>query len=162
MCRTLSAHTRIGSIPDFLWLGVKLPIWLPTLLLPITFVANVQMAHARPFSTFTLQGLFNGIKNISRRGVLPSTVELWSCRSPGGLQVPTFGNVSLNLTLVPKWGCDNNNLQKYIFEKELNPNPCKDFTHYDPRITCNQPHINKQNNYNQIKIKLQAHLMNDR
>jgi hypothetical protein len=28
------------------------------------------MAHARPFSTSTLQDLSNGIKNISRRGVL--------------------------------------------------------------------------------------------
>jgi hypothetical protein len=64
------------------------------------------MAHAKPFSTSTLQDLFNGIKNTSRRGVLPSVVELGSSGSPGGLQVPTFGSVSLILTLAPKWGCD--------------------------------------------------------
>jgi hypothetical protein len=33
------------------------------------------MAHAKPFSTFTLQGLSNGIKNASRRGVLISAIE---------------------------------------------------------------------------------------
>jgi hypothetical protein len=36
------------SIPDFLWSGVKLPIWLPALFLPITWAANVQMSNARP------------------------------------------------------------------------------------------------------------------
>jgi hypothetical protein len=89
-----------------LWSGVKLPVWLPTFLLPIICAADVQMAHARPFSTSTLQGLSNGIKKISRRGVLPSTVELWSCGSPWGLQIPTFGSVSLILTLASKCGCD--------------------------------------------------------
>ncbi len=65
------------------------------------------MAHARPFWTSTLQDLSNGIKNTSRRGVLPSAVELWSCRSPRRLPTPTFGSVSLILTLSLKWGCDN-------------------------------------------------------
>jgi hypothetical protein len=97
---------RIGSILDFLWSRIKLPVWLPALLLPITCVANVQMAHARPFSTSTLQGLSNGIKNTSRRGVFPSAVELWNCRSPRGPPIPTFGSVSLILTLASKWGCD--------------------------------------------------------
>jgi len=69
MCLILSAHTGIGSIPDFSWSGVKLLVWLPALLLPITCAANVQMAHARPFSTSTLQGLSNSIKNTSRQGV---------------------------------------------------------------------------------------------
>jgi hypothetical protein len=99
-------HTGIGSILDFLWSGVKLPVWLSALLSTITCVADVQMVHARPFSTSTLQDLSKGIKNISRRGILPSAVELWSCGSPGGLQIPTFGNVSLILTLASKWGCD--------------------------------------------------------
>jgi len=44
--------------------------------LPITWAADVQMAHARPFWTSTLQDLSNGIKNTSRQGVLPSAVEL--------------------------------------------------------------------------------------
>jgi hypothetical protein len=70
MCRTPSAHTKVGSIPDFLWSGVKLPIWLPAFLSTITYAVDVRMAHARPFSTSTLQGLFNGIKNTSRQGVL--------------------------------------------------------------------------------------------
>jgi hypothetical protein len=34
------------------------------------------MAHARPFSTSTLQGLSNGVKNTSRKGVLTSEIEL--------------------------------------------------------------------------------------
>jgi len=46
------------------------------LLLTITCVVDVQMAHARPFSTSTLEGLSNGIKNISWQGVFPSAVEL--------------------------------------------------------------------------------------
>jgi hypothetical protein len=104
--RTPPAHTGIGSIPNFLWSGVKLPIWLPALLSTITCAANVQMANARPFRTSTFQELSNGIKNTSRQGVLTSTIELWSRRSPGGLQVPTFGSVSLILTLTSKWGCD--------------------------------------------------------
>jgi hypothetical protein len=36
----------------------------------MTWAANVQMAHARPFWTFTLQDLSNGIKNTSMQGVL--------------------------------------------------------------------------------------------
>jgi hypothetical protein len=34
-------------------------------------------------------------------------IELWVFGSPSGLQVPTFGSVSLILTLSPKWGCDS-------------------------------------------------------
>jgi hypothetical protein len=64
------------------------------------------MAYAKPFSTSTLQGISNGIKNTSGRGLLTSAIELWSCGSPRGLQVPTFGSVNLILTLASKWGCD--------------------------------------------------------
>jgi hypothetical protein len=106
VCCTSFTRIGIGSIPDFLWLGVKLLVWLVTFLSSITCVANVQMAHVRPFSTSTLQGLFNDIKNISRRGVLISAIELWNCGSPRGLQVPTFGSVSFIFTLAEKWGCD--------------------------------------------------------
>jgi hypothetical protein len=120
MCRTPSAHIGIGSIPDFLWSGVKLPIWLPALLSTITCLVNVQMAHARPFSTSTLQGLSNGIKNTSRRGVWPSAVELWSCGSLGGLQIPTFESVSLILTLASKWGCDKLGFH-YVHTHKFNP-----------------------------------------
>ncbi len=52
---------------------------------------------------------FNDIKKTSRQGVLTFAIELWSCGSPEGLQVPTFGNVSLILTLASKWGCDTYN-----------------------------------------------------
>jgi len=101
------AH-RVRSIPDFLWSDVELPVWFLALLLTITCDANVWMAHARPFLTSTLQGLSNGIKNTSRWGVLTSTIELWNCKSPEGLQVPTFGSLSLILTLASKWGCEKN------------------------------------------------------
>jgi hypothetical protein len=106
VCCIISARTGIGSIPDFLWSGVKLPVWLPAFLSTITYAVDVRMAHARPFSTSTLQGFSNGTKNISRQGVLISAIELWSCGSLGGLQVLTFGSVNLILTLAPKWGCD--------------------------------------------------------
>jgi hypothetical protein len=107
--RTPSADVGKRSIPDFQWPGIKLPVWLPTLLLPITWAADVQMAHARPFWTSALQDLSNGIKNTSRQGVLPSVVELWNCGSLGRLPIPTFGSVSLILTLSPKWGYDTCN-----------------------------------------------------
>jgi len=44
--------------------------------LPITWVADVQMAHARPFWASTLQDLFIDIKNISMQDVLPLELEL--------------------------------------------------------------------------------------
>jgi hypothetical protein len=49
VCRTSPTHMGAGLIPDFLWLGVKLPIWLSTFLFAITCVANVQMGHASPY-----------------------------------------------------------------------------------------------------------------
>jgi len=67
---------------------------------------DVQMAHARPFLTSTLQYLSIDIKNTSMQGVLAPTIELWIFGSPGGLQVSTFGSVSFILTLSSKWVCD--------------------------------------------------------
>jgi len=54
---------------------VKLPVWLPAFLLPITWVTDVQMANARPFSISTLQDLSNDTKNTSMRGVLGLAFE---------------------------------------------------------------------------------------
>ncbi len=81
-------------------------VWLSAFLSTITCAADVRMVHARPFSTFTLQDLSNSIKNTSRRGVLTSTIELWSYGSPKGLLVPIFGSANLIFTLASKWGCD--------------------------------------------------------
>ncbi len=53
---------------------------------------------SRPFQRYK--------EHLKARGVLTSAIELWSCGSPGGLQVLTFGNVSLIFTLAPKWGYD--------------------------------------------------------
>jgi hypothetical protein len=53
------------------------------------------MAHARPFSTFTLQDLSNGINNTSRQGVLTPAIEFGIFGSPGGLPNPHFGSVSV-------------------------------------------------------------------
>jgi hypothetical protein len=58
------------------------------------------MAHARPFSTSTLQYLSNGIKSISRRGVLTLEIELYVFGSPGGLPRPHFGSVNVIFTLL--------------------------------------------------------------
>jgi hypothetical protein len=49
---------------------------IPALLLPITWAADVQMAHARPFWASKLQELFIDIKNTSMRGVLNFELEL--------------------------------------------------------------------------------------
>jgi hypothetical protein len=57
----------------------------PNIFLTITCDVNVQMAHARPFSTFTLQDLFNGIKNTSMWDVLTPAIKLWIFESPRGL-----------------------------------------------------------------------------
>jgi len=43
---------------------------------PITWVADVQMAHARPFWALTLQDLSIDIKNTSMRSVLNLELEL--------------------------------------------------------------------------------------
>jgi hypothetical protein len=61
------------------------------------------MIHVRPFWTFSLQDLSNGIKNTPRRGVLTPTIEL----RVFGLPSPIFGSVSGVLTLPSKWGCDS-------------------------------------------------------
>jgi len=44
--------------------------------LPITWAADVQMVHARPFWTFKLQDLSIGIKNTPIQGVLTPAMEL--------------------------------------------------------------------------------------
>jgi hypothetical protein len=100
-----SAHwERVDS--RLLVVGVKLPVWLPALLLPITWAADVQLTNERPFRTSTLQDLFNDTKNAQMQGDLTPEIELWVFGSPGGLQLPTFGSVGFTLTLSPKWGCD--------------------------------------------------------
>jgi len=55
---------------------VKLAVLLPALLLPITWAADVQMAHARPFQTSTLRDLSIDIKNTPMRGVLTLEIKL--------------------------------------------------------------------------------------
>jgi hypothetical protein len=75
---------------------------------------DVQMAHARPFRTFTLQDLSNSIKNTSMRGVLTPTITFWVFESLGELPSPIFRSVSGDLTLPSKWGCDKTNLAKLI------------------------------------------------
>jgi hypothetical protein len=69
---------------------------------------HFQHLHFKAFS--------NDIKNTSRRGVLTFAIELRSCRSPGGLQAPTFESVSLILTLASKWGCDTETVLGLLFE----------------------------------------------
>jgi hypothetical protein len=45
--------------------GSQTTNWLPALLFPITCAIDVQMVHARPFWTFTLQDLSDSINNTS-------------------------------------------------------------------------------------------------
>jgi hypothetical protein len=49
VCRMPSVAKQIGLIFNFLWLRVKLVVWLSTLFLAITCVSNVQMSNAGPF-----------------------------------------------------------------------------------------------------------------
>jgi hypothetical protein len=88
------SHSQFGRREEvdsrLLWSGVKLAIWLPALLLPITWATDVQMANAMPFSISTLQDLSNDTKNTPMQGVFPLSVDLWTLGSPGGLQLLTF------------------------------------------------------------------------
>jgi hypothetical protein len=77
-------------------------VWLSTFLFVLTCAVDVQMAHASPFSTFTLWYLSNVIKNTSMRSVLTPTIEFWSVGSPDGLPSPHFGSVSVILPLFQK------------------------------------------------------------
>ncbi len=95
-------------------------VWLSALLLPITWVIDVQMAHTRPIWTSTLQNISNGIRNTPMWGVLTPTIKLWVFKSPRGLQIPTFGSVSFILTLSPKWGCD----RAHVESNGLLPRTC--------------------------------------
>jgi hypothetical protein len=70
--------------------GVKLPIWLLTLLLTITCVSGVQMGHASPFQTSTFQNIFNDITNASIQWILTPTISLSKFKSPPGLQLPKW------------------------------------------------------------------------
>jgi len=82
------------------------------------WAADVQMAHARPLWTSTLQDLFNSINNTPMQGVLTLAIKLWVFGSPGGLQVSTFGSLSFIFTLSPKWGCDSCSLD-HVFTPKL-------------------------------------------
>jgi hypothetical protein len=50
------SHSQFGGREEvysqLLWSGVKLSVWLPALLLPMTWATDVQMANARPFSIY--------------------------------------------------------------------------------------------------------------
>jgi len=74
------------------------------LLFSITCAVDVQMAHARPFSTSTLQSLSNDMKNASRGGVLAPAIELCSFGSLGGLPNPHFQECECHPHTLPKVG----------------------------------------------------------
>jgi len=80
----------MGSIPDFLWSGVKLVVWLPALLLAITCVLDLWMSNASPFKTSMFQELSNDIKNVTSNSVLTPQIALWSFESPPGLHLPKW------------------------------------------------------------------------
>jgi hypothetical protein len=125
LCRTPPTHTGIGSIPDFLWSGVKLPVWLPTLLSTITCATNVQMAHARPFWTSTLQDLSNGIKKHPNvKCFYPCNRSLTfqeSRRTPKShfRECEWWPHTSL------KWGCDK--FQSYMWLGQRSFNSVKEW-----------------------------------
>jgi hypothetical protein len=104
---------RIRVDSRLLVVGSQIASLTPGPFSPITWAANVQMAHAKTFWTSRLQDLFNGIKNTPMRGVLTHSIELWVFGSVRGFQVLTFGTVSFILTLNPKWGCDTNGFSNF-------------------------------------------------
>ncbi len=102
-----STCTHRGRVDSrLLMVGSQTASWFLTFLSTITCATDVQMAHARPFWTSTLQDLYNGIMNTSMQGVLTPEIEFWRFGSPGGLPSPIFGSVSGDLTFLSKWGCD--------------------------------------------------------
>jgi len=78
------------AIPDFSWSGVKLPIWLLTLLLAITYVLSVQMGYASPFQISMFQKLSNDIRNPIIQWVLTPEIVLWKFESLVRLQFPKW------------------------------------------------------------------------
>jgi hypothetical protein len=101
---TCAHGNRVDS--QLLVVGSQTVSLILALLLTITCATDVQMAHARPFWTSTLQDLSNSIKNVSMRGVLTLAIALWIFESPKGLPSPIFGSVSGDLTTPSKWGCN--------------------------------------------------------
>ncbi len=64
------------------------------------------MAHARPFSTSTLQELSNNIKNTSRQGVLTPAIEVLSFQESRKSPKSPFREFKCHLHTPSKWGCN--------------------------------------------------------
>ncbi len=69
---------------------VKLSIWLPTLLLAVTYVLRTQMGYASPFQTSIFQELSHDINSFSIQWFLTPAIALWRFGSPLGLQLPKW------------------------------------------------------------------------
>jgi len=120
VCCTLFGHTRVKLILDFLWSRVKVLVWLRALLLTITCASDVWMAHARPFSTSTLQGLSNDIKNTSRRGVWPLQSSSEIARVPEDSKFSLLG-MGVSSSHLPQSG---------VATKLVYPYPLRTFQRY--------------------------------
>ncbi len=90
LCCTFKLDVGKRSILDFLWSRIKLAVWLPALIFPITWARNVWKYKARAFSIFTFQDLSNHTMNTPMQGVLGLAIELWTFGSHRGLQIPYF------------------------------------------------------------------------
>ncbi len=97
-CRELSndmwhvAWSQVNLVDSrVLMVGSQIANLTPGLSLPITCFVDVQMAHARPFWTSTLQELSNDIENSSRQGGLTPAIALWRFGSPFGTPTPNMG-----------------------------------------------------------------------
>ncbi len=71
---TCTHRDRIDS--RLLVVGSQIVSLTPGIFSTITCVADVQMAHARPFWTSTLQDLSSGLNNTPMRGVLTPEIKL--------------------------------------------------------------------------------------
>ncbi len=87
-----STCTRQGQVNSWLLVvGSQIASLIFDLFFAITCAENVQMAHARPFSTSTLRYIFNDINNVSRRGVWPLQSNFEVLRVPEDSQDPILG-----------------------------------------------------------------------
>ncbi len=65
-------------------------IWLPALLLTITWVLCTQMGHTRSFYISTFQDIFNNIRNFSIQWFLTPKITLWKFGNPLGFPLPKW------------------------------------------------------------------------
>jgi hypothetical protein len=91
VCRTPSTRIGIGSIPDFLWSGVKLSVWLPALSFNHNLCYRCPNGSCEAIFDIYISRPFNNTKNTSTRSVLsqPHFGQVWGVK----LNTPKVGDL---------------------------------------------------------------------